>query len=413
MNTTQNLLSLFIVIPLLVSQFWSVAAATKDDQYIVVNIASSEVNSTVFEEIKGLSAAQSSDKISIGIAAIFSYLNEPRETTRDHLEKFLALSQQHSIPVVVQLDGEQWWGARPDLWNWWDPTKPGFNPANRKNVEWSGWGEETALKLAWRNWGRQIRVTPPPNLESPRYRQACHAEMRLLIPIVLKWWQQLPQDSKHLLIGIKLGWESSIGVNAFYYPNGNDYFDQPEANDPVTGLKSERLPDRGVATIGYAALTTSQLASEGELRAEDLVKVVHHHISDLCGLAAEIGVPRDKLFNHVGGWKEEEGNYDAAVNQFSCPGWSFYKYSADPAQDKGVRRALAESDAPYWAAVEWLTPGGGNKAAWQGAMTQTLSMPKCRYLCIFNWKDIRQNDAALSAIRGLLSQERKPGATTE
>ena len=34
-----------------------------------------------------------------------------------------------------------------------------------------------SVKIGWRNWGRQLRVLPMPNLMSPAYRQACHKEM--------------------------------------------------------------------------------------------------------------------------------------------------------------------------------------------------------------------------------------------
>jgi hypothetical protein len=77
------------------------------------------------------------------------------------LREFLRLAQLTDTPIVVQLDGEQWWANRPDLWNWWDESLPGFSPANRENVEWFGWSPDQALRIAWRNWGRQLRVRPP------------------------------------------------------------------------------------------------------------------------------------------------------------------------------------------------------------------------------------------------------------
>ncbi|MFO7936729.1 MAG: hypothetical protein R6V06_03880 [Kiritimatiellia bacterium] len=308
------------------------------------------------------------------------------------------------MPIVVQLDGEQWWGNRPDLWNWWDPKRPGYSPENRNNVEWSGWGPEHALKIAWRNWGRQIRVLPPPNFMSQRYRKACHEEMRILVPLILKWWQELPKGKKHLLIGIKLGWESAIGTNSFYYPNGNELLDQPEKADPVTGIKGSEIPGRGVAAIGYAAVTTAKLAKRGELQEAHLAEIVRRHLDDLCALAAELGVPREKLFTHVAGWKEGELLYGAAINPYACPGWSFYKHASDPKRNTGVQMALEKNDAPYWAAVEWLLVGKNDPNAWESAIEKTLSDLKCRYMCIFNWSDIKNNPAALAGIHRVLNQ---------
>jgi hypothetical protein len=338
----------------------------------------------------------------LGIGAIFSYLSQSRDQCKDDLIKFLSLAERYEIPIVVQLDGEQWWGARPDLWNWWDPDRPGYDPGNRQNVEWSGWGPEHATKIAWRNWGIQMRVLPPPNLMSLRYREACHNEMRVLIPLILRWWEQLPDDKRHLLIGIKLGWESSIGVNAFYYPDGNALMDLTEDKDPRIALKGDQVPDRGVTAIGYAAVTTARLADKGALQEAHLAEIVRRHLDGMCALAAGLGVPREKLFTHVGGWKDEELLYDAALNTYSCPGWSFYRYASDVAKDKGVQRALQKNGAPFWAAVEWLLMGTNDTQAWHNALECALSDPQCRYVCIYNWSAIKNDRAAIDAIQGIL-----------
>ncbi len=50
----------------------------------------------------------------------------------------------------------------------------------------------------WRDWGKQVRVLPQPNLASPRYVEACKTELRRLVPIVLDWHGKLPAGKKHL-----------------------------------------------------------------------------------------------------------------------------------------------------------------------------------------------------------------------
>lgn len=339
-----------------------------------------------------------------GISYIFSYFRVPSdEVLLASLRRVLDLAKETDTPVLIQLDGENWWDARPDLWNWWDASLPGFNPANRENVEWSGWSPDDALKIAWRNWGRQLRVRPPPNLMSPRYRKACQEKMALLIPVVLNWWNDLPAEKKELFVGLKLGWESSIGVNAWYYPNGNALLATPASEDPTTGLKGNEVPARGVATIGYAAVKTAGIRDAGELTEADLAEVVKRHLEDLCREAARLGVPRDRLFTHVAGWKEDELLYQTAVNPFSCPGWSFYQHAADPRKDVGVQTALKHSDAPWWAATEWLYQGPNEVKSWRQALENTLADRRCRYLCIFNWESIQHNESALEALRQTLA----------
>ena len=376
-------------------------------RYVVVNLHWREVNESVFAQICRLRSGQSSESIRLGAARIFSYFQQPHERTRAHLERFLQLSEKYELPVVVQLDGENWWCARPDLWNWWDATWPGYNPDNRMHVEWSGWGPEHAIRIAWRNWGHQLRVFPPPNLMSLRYRDACEEEMRRLIPLVLDWWRNLPAEKKHLFIGIKVGCESSIGTNSFYYPGGNELADRPLEEDPTYGLKLTELPGRGVTPIGYAAVRTAGLAESGELQEEHLVEVVRRHLEGLCRVAAKLGVPRDHLFAHAGGWKDDELLYNAAVNRYSCPGWSFYQHARNPAADNGVSRALKRSDAPFWGAIEWFPMGAQTEQDWRCAIHHTLDYSQCRYLCIYNWNQIKENAAALQAIRSVLREQQK------
>lgn len=355
-----------------------------------------------FEEVLALFPNRPTARIQTGLSYVFSCFRTPPDTTLRALRTFLEAAQQTDTPVLVQIDAEHWWEARPDLWNWWDPAKPGYNPDNRENVEWTGWSPTNALKIAWRNWGRQIRVLPPPNLASPRYLAACREELQRLIPVVLDWHARLSQAQKHLLIGIKLGHETSIGVNAYHFPSGNELLPRPASADPLTPLHSDEVPARGMAQIGYAALTASGLRTNGSPTEQELTEVAQRYLEMLCREAAQSGVPRDRLFAHGAGWKEAELVYDVPVNPYACPAWSFYQHAGDPRQDAGVRRNLGRSDAPYWAATEWLFQGPRETAPWRNALAKTLSDPRCRYLCVFNWEGIRSSPPVLRAVTDLV-----------
>lgn len=371
--------------------------ATPPLQYILLNGVSARAES--FGEVASVFGKTTDGSTAIGVGFIISYFQMSPGRAAARLKQYLSLSRQFDLPVIVQIDGEQWWENRPDLWNWWDEKKPGYDPANRHNVEWTGWTPDSAVKIGWRNWGQQIRVLPMPNLMSPAYRKACHDEMKKLVPIVVDWWNSLPEEKKYLLAGIKVGWESAIGVNNWYYPNGNKLLERPEREDPDYGVQTDSLPDRGVQAIGYAAVSTLGLASSGKLKESDVTQVVRRHLEDLCRLSADLGVPRERLFTHCGGWSRGESLYSAAVNSYSCPGWSFYQHAADPRKDTTAMKALERSDAPYWGAVEWLYQGGNTKAQWLSAIENTLSGNRIRYLCIYNWDGIKNNPDCISAIK--------------
>jgi hypothetical protein len=212
-----------------------------------------------------------------------------------------------------------------------------------------------------------------------------------LVPIVVNWQTRLPDSKKHLLVGIKLGHETSIGVNAYHYPSGNG-----NAEDVLT---------RGMAQIGFAALKTSGVRTNGTPTEAELRNVAQRYLEMLCREASDAGVRRELLFAHGAGWKDGELVYDVPVNPYACPGWSFYKHAADARKDAGVQRNLGRSTAPYWAATEWLLQSQDG-VAWRNALANTLSDPRCRYVCVFNWESIRGNEAVLTAIRQLIRMNR-------
>jgi hypothetical protein len=225
-----------------------------------------------------------------------------------------------------------------------------------------------------------------------------------LVKEIVRWRNELPADKRSLLVGVKLGWESAIGMGSHYYPNGNALLEKDSANDPDWDAKPEILPGRGYQPIGYAAVSTAGLAKSGELTEEHLAEIVHRHLDDLCIVAQKAGLQREQIFTHSGGWKEGELLYRAAVNGHSCPGWSFYRYARDPKKDKTAMAALATSDAPYWAAVEWLPIGARTDDEWHSAIRNTLAIDRCRYVCIYNWRQLKSNAVAIEGIRSALAE---------
>lgn len=340
------------------------------------------------------------NEINVGVGCIFSYLRYDPSVVEASLRRFLAISEKEEIPVWIKLDGEQWWDARPDLWNWWDPEQPGYDPANAKNVEWTHWSPEYATKIAWRNWGRQLRVLPAPNLMSPAFREANHEMLDRLVPIIVEWYEQLPENKKGLFVGLNVGWESAIGVNSYYYPNGNDLLTEPEANDPPgNALVIDDVLSRGQTQIGYAAVSTAGIRTQGDIAANDLVEVVRLHLLDLSKKARELGIPKEKLYTHVFGNAKGEKLYDAAVNDLALPGWSEYWSARDITKNQGVLRNLHRSEVQRWGSVEWLLLHPVNDAhTWYTAIKRTINAPGLKMMCIYNWEHVDKPDSEVTRV---------------
>lgn len=147
-------------------------------------------------------------------------LNVLQAGNSSELERYvwgvLSAAVATGIPVLMGWDAQVWWSQRSDLWNWFDPTQPGYDPANRQNVEWVGWGDQNAIELSWLNWGRQMRMTPAQNIHAPAVRAATHAAFATLSGAVSKWLAGASDTEKLLLAGIKLGCEASIGNSQQY-----------------------------------------------------------------------------------------------------------------------------------------------------------------------------------------------------
>ncbi len=379
------------------------ALAGEPPRYIFVNAVPgkafkigrpSTVTRKLFDSIAGKIDAPLNLKLRVGISVLFDYLAVHPDSVEKCLDRFMALSTETDVPILINLDGLNWMGARPDLWNWWDPKLPGYNPNNKNNVEWTGWDQSTALKISWRNWGAQLRVLPAPNLASPAIISAQIKALHRLVPRIRNWYEKLAEDKKYLLGGVKLGHETSIGVNAYFYKGGNRYLEQMPKNnalDPTDSYNAAAGFSGGLAHIGYAAVKTAGIRSKGRITPYDLQQVVHHYLDTLCKTTVALGLSKSLIYTHQGGtfapWQEHL-SFAAASNKFSMPGWSLY--TTDPSVAGDLGDVLDRRTEKGWAAVEWWWPGK-DKTGWIYNLQTTLQYKDCRFIAIFNWENGLQN----------------------
>ncbi len=383
-------------------------AAEEGEQYIIPNL-SRNIPVSIPEQVEEVSLLlpnSANSAVKAGASYIVNCLASPESNGIMFLNDFLQAAQENNVPVMIQLDVENWIDGRPDLWNWWDPSENGYDPANKENVEWTDWDSSNAIKVSWRNWGFQLRVKPQINLMSPEYRQAAHDAYDTYIPVILDWWNDLPESKKDLFVGIKVGWESSIGLNSFHYPNGNYYIEtwpDDESNDPAYGVSAGNPPAYGVQQIGYAALKTAGIKTSGSITETDLAQITGMHLTDLAQTAYNLGVPRNKLFTHSWPFDAAGTNYLSACNVYSNPGWSRYTNSTNSVRsfEPDIDSAINDSDASYWGLAESWYQGIGTTSNWQSYLENNLGDSRCRYIGLYNWDRIRQNNNILDAIRNM------------
>lgn len=380
-------------------------------QYIFFHITAArrtnpkQITADLLASIPETLGTRGNRKLMVGAAFSFSVLEQTGAELAEVLQRLFDASEEAQVPVFPCLDGQNWWESRPDLWNWWDPGRPGYNPENRANVEWFGWGPEYAVKIGWRNWGRQIRVAPAPNIESPAVLAEHDRAFRELVPLLARWHRSLAADRKYLFGGFKVGWEASINVNAYYYPGGNEIFDRSptDASGDPNDHKSAHGWTFRHQPIGFNAAFTAGVKRSGELTKDDIEAVVRRYLERLARTANECGIPKELIFTHQGGtyapW-DRHLTFRAAINDFSVPGWSFYSH--DPPECGSMASDMESAKREEWGAVEWLRRGP-DAAAWRSHFERTLGFKKCRLISVYNWEGVRSIEALREALRTVVS----------
>ncbi len=340
--------------------------------------------------------------VAVGQGLLFYIFQRPLETHVTTLKRHLELAVQYDVPVLVQLDPITFWDGVPELWNWFDPGQPGYDPDNRENVEWTSWSSDDAVKIGWLNWGSQIRLKPMANLFSPAYQKAVRERMEAMIGAVDEWYKTLPETKKYLLIGVKITGELGVGVNNWYYTGGNDLYDQSADKDPRSGINMNNKPSRSngeVSTIGYAGCKYAGIKTSGTLDGNDIAKLEAKFTYFVSQIATGFDIPREKIFAHAGGVGND---LDACVNDLVCPSWSFYGADATHPENAPMIDLFRHSTAPHWGVAEWAISGSAD--AWASAIRNAFGIEGCYFLSAYtnvignnNGTTVNQN-----AVQGVL-----------
>jgi hypothetical protein len=399
---------------------YACAAYASEPRYIFFNLASNgwrqdapeTFTRASIDEVARVIHAPDNPALRIGVAYPFSVLETAPDVLARSVAAYLHCAEVASVPALINLDGQNWWETRADLWNWWDPAAPGYNPDNRQNVEWTDWSSDSAVKIGWRNWGAQIRVKPAQNISSPKLRDELRSRFAVIVPVIAHWYRQLPRDKRYLFGGLKVGWEAGIGYNAFYYPDGNsvlDHWPNDASHDPQSGLHLDQGLSGACAQIGYAAVKTAGIKTAGAITRDDIGKATQQYLAFLSKLCCDLGIPKDKVFTHQGGTYPPWGThlpFWPAINRWSAPGWSFY--GQDPATAGDLGDELKRTRRTRWAAAEWWW-GAPDQAGWEDHFERTLRFRDCRFIAVYNWDcgfRFDKESAGQDAVRALVARWR-------
>jgi hypothetical protein len=254
-----------------------------------------------------------------------------------------ATAREHDMAVMLHFDFHLAWKSRPDLWNWFDPKQPGYDPDNKFNVEWHGW-DGPPNRVRYLNHGVLERL--PPNLcfTSKKTRAEVTRIVSTVIgPVLRDEIARLAAAGKQALFaGVLVGLEPSI-----------DDYSQPDP-ERTKMMKDDGVPAR---PLGYRALLDRGFDADHpphDFR-QELAKIVQETIAFWCKQFVDAGIPAEKLFPHVAApapIEEMNAPIWTAFNKYSRPGWTTYPVGVLGEGFKPIYEELEKHENPPWAGVE-------------------------------------------------------------
>ena len=281
---------------------------------------------------------------------------ELEEQLPSRIRSAFAAAREHDMAVMLHFDFHLAWKNRPDLWNWFDPDKPGYNPNNKYNVEWHGW-DGPPNKVRYLNHGVLERLPPNMCFTSKRMRaEVTRIVSKVIGPVLREEIAKLKAEGKETLFaGVLVGLEPSI--DDYSKPN-------PEC---MKMMKEDGVP---AGPLGYRALLDRGFSADhppDDFR-KALAKIIQETIAFWCEQFVDAGIPAEKLYPHVAAPAPIEvmnAPIWTAFNKYSRPGWTTYAVGVLGESFKPIYDELEKHGNPAWAGVEANAGIPGSVVDWE------------------------------------------------
>ena len=274
----------------------------------------------------------------------------------ENIHRAFTVARQHDLAVMLHFDFHIAWSNRPELWNWFDPKKPGYNPGNRRNVEWFGWDGPPA-QARYLNHGEAQRMPPPVCFTSKVVRTEWTRLIRdIIAPPLKKELAALEREGKvYLFVGVLVGSEPT--------------FDNYTHTDPET---AKQIAADGAPTgqLGYRSLLDrgySKNHPPANIH-QALGEIIHETAGFWCRAFVQAGLPARKLYPHIPigvPLEMTSAPLESAFNAYSNPGWSTYPVGFLGKNFQPIYNALKKHGSPPWGGVEANVGMPGTMVDWE------------------------------------------------
>jgi hypothetical protein len=290
------------------------------------------------------------------------------------------LARETNVAVHFNVDDHIGWDQRPDLWNWYDSDKPGYNPANRKNVEWYDW-EGTPNKRRYLTPDGVPSQTPHMCYNSPKIEaEISRIISRVAGPALREEIELLRQThQEYLFAGVTVGAEAGFDD---YSMVGKLFQQLPSHGDPiqmdvarmirqaVTLMQEDKAP---YSRLGYCSLTNSGYSKSNPPADINraLADVNRKFIEFWDKQFVEAGIPCSRIYTHVAAAPAQDDNNNAPIeivfNSYARPGWTTYPIGTLANGLQPLYDELAKHGNPAWGGVEANNPAFAipNAPSWE------------------------------------------------
>ncbi|MDF1745033.1 MAG: hypothetical protein P1V19_15150 [Gimesia sp.] len=282
---------------------------------------------------------------------------DPKYTTNKRADIARAINAAFDVAlrndVAMHLTVESHeWENRPDLWNYADKDKPGYDPKNRANVEWSNW-DGTPHPHRYRNWGTAESMPPVICYNSPNVlREVSRMISEVVAPPIKAGLARLKKEGKqHLFAGLTVGAEPAL-------PN---YENIDQLNPTIAKLMTQDGSPK--TRLGYNALTNKGYSKDKPPKdfAKALAEINRDYTSFWAQKLVEGGIPAHKMYTHVAAGAGVIGSPQvgmtnapleiAFINQ-ARPGWTTYPVGPFRNDFSLLYEQLKRHGNPHWASTE-------------------------------------------------------------
>lgn len=300
---------------------------------------------------------------------------------RHAIRRAFDTARRTNVAAHFLVDDHIGWDERPDLWNWYDPSKRGYDPANRQNVEWYDW-EGTPNKRRYFTPEGTPSQSPHMCYNSPTIEKEISRIVGDVVgPALREEIDQLSKENKaYLFAGITVGQEAGFDD----YSKIPKLSDVPPETDPFHSQLRMSLTQAAILMdednaphrrLGYCSLINagySKANPPADIN-RALAEINQKFIEFWDKQFVTAGIPCSRIYTHVAAAVRQDDHNNAPIwivfNRYARPGWTTYPVSTLGNGFQPLYDALVKHGNPAWAGVEanaaMALPGKSAMPGWE------------------------------------------------